>query len=86
MNIVKTKLRNKMQLPMLKAILSVKHGLKRNNKCCKNYDLPPSTLKLIGTMAAYDINKKDNENIEQVNEEDYEDIIALDDIIAHSSL
>ncbi len=52
----------------------------------KIYDLPPSTLKLIGTMAAYDINKKDNENIEHVNEEDYEDIISLDDIIAHSSL
>lgn len=54
MNIVKNKLRNKMELPMLKAILHVKYGLRRTMKCCKDYELPSSVLNIIGTMAAYE--------------------------------
>ena len=53
MNIIKTKLRNKMQLPMLHSVLSVKYGLKRYNKCCKDYILPDVILKKVGTMQTY---------------------------------
>ena len=53
MNIIKSKLRNRMQLPMLNAILKVKYGVRRHGKCCKNYDLPASVINKIGTMATY---------------------------------
>ena len=42
-----------MLLPMLSAILTVKYGLKRYNKCCKNFDLPNAVISKIGTMQAY---------------------------------
>lgn len=65
MNIVKNKLRNKMQLPMLSAILTIKYGLKRHNKCCKNFELPKDVINKIGTMKSYDLNK-DPERPEEV--------------------
>nr|CAH7741589.1 unnamed protein product [Callosobruchus chinensis] len=40
MNIIKSKLRNKLQLPMLSAILSIKAGLNRYVKCCHSYNIP----------------------------------------------
>ena len=40
MNIAKNKLKTKMQLSMLSAILAVKYGLRRQGKSCKNFHLP----------------------------------------------
>lgn len=53
MNIVKTKLRNRMETKMANAILGIRAGLRRNDKCCYNYELPPDVLRKIGTMEAY---------------------------------
>ncbi|XP_032589126.2 uncharacterized protein LOC116804664 isoform X1 [Drosophila mojavensis] len=40
-NLVKSKLRNGMNLNTLNSILSVRYGLNRNDKCCYEYTLPP---------------------------------------------
>ncbi|CAN7940026.1 unnamed protein product, partial [Ixodes hexagonus] len=52
-NIVKSKLRNKMTTFMANALLTVRAGLKRHNKCCHDYVFPKSVLAKIGTKAAY---------------------------------
>ena len=54
MNYIKSKLRNKMKLPLLNAILTIKFGLARLGKCCSTYKLPNQVLKEIGTAKAYD--------------------------------
>ena len=53
MNIVKTKLRNRMETKMANAILGIRAGLRRSGKCCYNYELPSNVLKMIGTKQAY---------------------------------
>ena len=60
MNIVKNKLRNKMLLPMLSAILTVKYGMERHDKCCKNFELANAVIKKIGAMESYDPKKLPN--------------------------
>lgn len=40
MNIVKTKLRNRMQAQMLNAILNVRASLQRDNICCHDFKIP----------------------------------------------
>ena len=42
-----------METKMANAILGIRAGLRRNDKCCYNYDLPPDVLRKIGTMEAY---------------------------------
>nr|CAI5823096.1 unnamed protein product [Callosobruchus analis] len=44
MNIIKSKLRNKLQLPMFSAILSIKAGLNRCDKCNHSYRIPENVL------------------------------------------
>ena len=46
-----------MLLPMLSAILTVKYGLKRHKKCCKNFELPNAAINKIGTIDSYDPKK-----------------------------
>lgn len=53
LNIVKTKLRNRLSTSSVSAIIAVKSGLKRVGKCCHSYELPKSVLKQIGTLAVY---------------------------------
>lgn len=53
MNIIKSKLRNRLNISSVNAILAVKSGLRRLGKTCNTYDLPKETIKKIGTMAAY---------------------------------
>uniref|UniRef100_A0A1Y1MMI1 HAT C-terminal dimerisation domain-containing protein n=2 Tax=Photinus pyralis TaxID=7054 RepID=A0A1Y1MMI1_PHOPY len=53
MNIIKSKLRNRMQLPMLNALLSVRAGLKRHGKCCDTYEMPKDVINKIKTMEVY---------------------------------
>jgi hypothetical protein len=53
MNIVKSKLRNKMQLPMLRSILHIRSGLQREECCCYNYDIPTNVIKQIKSNETY---------------------------------
>lgn len=52
-NLVKTKLRNSLSTSTLNAILYVRFGLKRVNKCCHTYDVPDVILRKIGTNETY---------------------------------
>lgn len=53
MNIIKTKLRNRLKLALLTALLHIRAGLRREKTCCVDYDLPDSILKQIGTKETY---------------------------------
>ncbi|KAK3892454.1 hypothetical protein Pcinc_003687 [Petrolisthes cinctipes] len=53
MNIVKSKLRSRLNLRSVNAILAVRSGLKRVGKSCNSYELPKEVIKQIGTMASY---------------------------------
>lgn len=44
MNVVKTKLRNRMSLHTLNSILYIRYGLKRSGKCCHSYNVPDDVL------------------------------------------
>lgn len=66
MNLVITKIRNKLYTTTFDAILVIRAGLKRINKCCYNYDFPSSVSNKIGTMAVYDGTVS-----EQLDSEDY---------------
>jgi hypothetical protein len=50
MNLVKSKLRNRLQLLMLSAILSIKAVL---NKCCNTYSIPDNVVQKIKTNETY---------------------------------
>lgn len=50
MNTAINKLRNRIQVPMLSAILTIRAGLKRYNKCCDSFDLPISVINKIESM------------------------------------
>ena len=47
------KLKNKMGLPLLISILTVKFRLASHRKCCHNYELPYQTLEVLDTLSAY---------------------------------
>ncbi|XP_041974017.1 uncharacterized protein LOC121736556 [Aricia agestis] len=47
MNVVKTKLRNRMSLTTLNSIMYVRYGLRRSGKCCNSYNIPDDVLKHI---------------------------------------
>lgn len=71
MNIIKNKLRNRMGFNLLTAILRVRCSMKVVGKCCNNYKIPTSLVKLIGTKESYrsEINDDDppgNESSEDV--------------------
>ncbi|VEN44313.1 unnamed protein product [Callosobruchus maculatus] len=53
MNIVKTKLRNRLSLQTLNAILSIRCGMKREGKCCDSYELHTNMYKNIKTNESY---------------------------------
>lgn len=53
LNLVKNRSRNKMSVEMTNAILAVRFGLRRNKKCCHNYELPAEVLHKIGSNNAY---------------------------------
>ncbi|CAN7947629.1 unnamed protein product [Ixodes hexagonus] len=53
MNIVKSKQRTRLSTEMTNTILTVRAGLRRENKCCSSYELPSDVLRKIGTMEVY---------------------------------
>ncbi|KYN16079.1 hypothetical protein ALC57_11688, partial [Trachymyrmex cornetzi] len=70
LNLVKSKIRNRLQNIMVNTILHIRYGLKRHDKCCYNYEIPISYIKLIGTSTAY--NDKDDNVIDDTDFEDDE--------------
>ena len=68
MNLIKSKLRNKLSTSSVNAVLAIRCGLKRMKSCCYSYELPPSVVKKIGTMAAY-LPAQDSSNDENLSEE-----------------
>lgn len=74
LNLVKSKIRNRMQVSTINAILNIRYGLSRHNKCCYNYEIQNSYIRLIGTNATY-VNS-DNNNVTDTEdfEEDWIDI------------
>ncbi|KAL3221020.1 hypothetical protein MRX96_029723 [Rhipicephalus microplus] len=53
LNIVTSKLRNKLKPETTNAILVVRAGLKRHQKSCFDYELPAAVVSAIGTSATY---------------------------------
>jgi len=53
MNIVKSKLRNRMGLETLNVVLRIRYGLKIVGHTCQSYTIPASVIRSVGTMAAY---------------------------------
>lgn len=66
MNLIKTKLRNRMQLRMLSSILAIRSGLTRQNKCCHDYNIDEKILKNIKSMHTYECNDVEIEDIENL--------------------
>ncbi|XP_023239317.1 uncharacterized protein LOC111637940 [Centruroides sculpturatus] len=52
MNIVKTKLRNRLN-SSLSSVLTIRYGLKRLGKCSYDYELPANVIRKTGTMKSY---------------------------------
>ncbi|EFA13101.1 hypothetical protein TcasGA2_TC012970 [Tribolium castaneum] len=67
-NIIKNKLRNRMKLPLLTAILNIRYGLQRLNKCCYNYEIPSSLLMKLKSMDTYNP-RSDEEETYDLDEE-----------------
>nr|CAI5822398.1 unnamed protein product [Callosobruchus analis] len=63
MNIIKSKLRNKLQLPMFSAILSIKASLNRCDKCYHSYNIPENVLEKIKTKEIYESVIVDDEDV-----------------------
>ncbi|KAI8035531.1 hypothetical protein M5D96_011689 [Drosophila gunungcola] len=63
MNMVKTKLRNKMNLKSLNAILRIRYGLRRHGKCCHDYILPTKYLALVSSSAKY---MESNDEVDEI--------------------
>lgn len=55
MNLLKTKLRNRLSPNTVNAIMVIRAGLKRNKKGCFDYELPEKTIRLIGTRDVYKV-------------------------------
>lgn len=53
MNLVKTKIRNKIGARLLDSLLTIRAGLRRHKKCCSDYELPYAVLKQIGKQEMY---------------------------------
>ncbi|KAH9367931.1 hypothetical protein HPB48_008349 [Haemaphysalis longicornis] len=53
LNIVKSKLRNKLKPDTTNAILVVRAGRNRHRKSCFDYELPAAVVSAIGTSATY---------------------------------
>lgn len=62
-----------MSIKMINAILTIRFGLKRNDKCCHNYVLPQEILRKIGSKESY--TKNATESSSQVTDENDNNII-----------
>jgi hypothetical protein len=62
MNVVKTKKRNRMRLPLMNGLLLTKYGLRLKSKKCYEYELPEDVLLKIGSSQKYLTKKSENED------------------------
>jgi len=60
LNLIKTKIRNKLSVTTTNSILRIRYGLKQSNKCCRNYNIPNDIIKKIKTNETY--KKEPDEN------------------------
>lgn len=72
MNLVKCKIRNRMQNKMLNAIISIRAHMLREKKCCHELDVPISVLNQIGNTSLYQSN-----NAENIADSDIDKIIEV---------
>jgi len=56
MNLIKTKLRNRMKSLLLVSLLHIRSCLKRKKQCCHNFSLTDGIVQKIGTNEVYTIN------------------------------
>lgn len=55
MNIVKNSHRNRLSNDMTNSILTIRSGLRRMNKCCRDYELPTDVIEEIGNIIYFEI-------------------------------
>lgn len=53
LNLIKTKIRNKLSVTTTNSILRIQYSLKQSNKCCHNYDIPNDIINKIKTNETY---------------------------------
>lgn len=53
MNLVKSKIRNKINLNSVNSIIHIKYGLKMKNECCNTYKIPPIVCSKINSNETY---------------------------------
>lgn len=74
MNYFKNKLRNRLSVATVNALLQIKFGLIIDNSCCDKYIIPDAILLKIGTLSTYNVIQQNVDELELVinhnNEED----------------
>ncbi len=61
MNIIRTKLINKMQTDTTNVLLHIRYGLKRMSQTCVSYDLPNDVMDLVASSQKYSQSSAANE-------------------------
>lgn len=75
MNVVKTKLRNRMGPKLLDSILTIRSGLKRSKVCCADYKIPNEVLNNISNSSYYP--QTTTGNIDQQNK----DLVTINNLV-----
>lgn len=70
MNLVKSKIRNKMTRKTCVAILLIRYGLNLTNRDCHSFEIPSDVVKIIGTSKAYIDEDERRENTDEEEEDD----------------
>lgn len=79
MNVVQTKLRNRLLNDIVNAILTVRYGLRRHNKCCRTYEYPSEVLRKIRSNEKY-VDLKTNEQGEDEDNNTEELILVMNSV------
>ncbi|XP_030760425.1 uncharacterized protein LOC115885480 isoform X3 [Sitophilus oryzae] len=77
MNIVKSPHRNRFNDETLIAILTIRAGLRRLNKCCSTYQFPPGALVKVGTLAAYNPLSNADKSTPNSEYQEFNDILEV---------
>lgn len=70
LNIIKSKLRNRLYISTVDAIIMVKTGLLVKNKNCYNYILPDNVIQNVGTSQKYSNTPSNTVDIKKLDEDD----------------
>ncbi|KAK3884338.1 hypothetical protein Pcinc_011403 [Petrolisthes cinctipes] len=77
LNLVKSKIRNRLHPDTVNSILCVRSGLQRRETCCYSYELPRSVTSKIGTMQAYSDSYKEGTSSSASRNEDADDVLSF---------